>query len=620
MAQAGENNLIQRVPPQNKEAERAVLCCCLESPGVLQNITSFLLADDFYEPAHKIIYEVIFDLYSQAKSVDMITVGDTLRKQGRLEKVGGMTYLSSIIDSRALLSNADEYVKIVRQKSLLRKLIKDMDEVLKMSYEGEQEVNNLIEVAISRLANLRDTNRQDEVFQSLKTVLGNTIRDLNNPKPDSAVMSHFSLLDYVTNGFRPGTLTIVAARPAMGKSAFVINIAANVAIKDRVPVAFFSLEMSAKEIGNRILSSRCDISTSLLQAGKGLPQELMSRINSSLPSLGAAPLFIDDHSGLTTTEMLTRCRELKEKQDGKLGLICIDYLQLMSSVNNRSNASRQQEISEISRSLKLMARELDVPIIALSQLSRESEKRDDHRPMLSDLRDSGAIEQDADMVLFIHRPEYYKSKAPVDDESEEENNNAKKAKKRDEDDVQTAEIIVAKNRQGPTKTVYLKWNGSRTTFFEAESKKEAASRPSDADAPPETHSNMDLAFDGSFGSDMFDDLGSFEEVGAEQAGLVPPPEEAPDYGSGSAGDFGGAGDFENAGGYASQEDPGYGSASDAAQSASSGVSTFKSAFAEEIPFDTDDREPVSEEEESFDSDILDGFEEVEPDFGEDGME
>ena len=600
MAQPGESNLIQRVPPQNKEAERAVLCCCLESPGVLQNVTSFLLADDFYEPAHRTIYEVIFDLYSQAKSVDMITVGDTLKKQGRLEKVGGMTYLSSIIDSRALLSNADEYVKIVRQKSLLRKMIKDMDEITKMSYEGEQEVNNLIEVAISRLANLRDTNRQDEVFQSLKTVLGNTIKDLNNPKPDYAIMSHFSMLDYVTNGFRPGTLTIVAARPAMGKSAFVINIAANVAIKDRVPVAFFSLEMSAKEIGNRILSSRCDISTSLLQAGKGLPQELMGRINSSLPALGAAPLFIDDHSGLTTTEMLTRCRELKEKQDGKLGLICIDYLQLMSSVNTRTNASRQQEISEISRSLKLMAKELDVPIIALSQLSRESEKRDDHRPVLSDLRDSGAIEQDADMVMFIHRPEYYKSKAPADDESEENNNNSKRQRKdKDEDDVQTAEIIVAKNRQGPTRTVYLQWNGSRTTFFEKETKKEAASRPSDADAPPETRSGMEPVFDGGFDSDLFADLDSFEEVGADQAGLIPPPEEAPAYTQ-------------------DQVPAGMTDVAAPTDAPAGGASTFKSAFAEEIPFDTDDREPVVEEE-SIDSYLLDGFEEVEPDFGEDGM-
>ena len=269
----------------------------------------------------------------------------------------------------------------------------------------------------------------------------------------------------------------------MGKSAFVINIAVNVALKDNLPVAFFSLEMNAQEIANRILASRCDISISTLQRSKSLSSDEFTRINASLPRLGNTPLYIDEHSGLNTAEILTRCRELQNRLGKKLGLICIDYLQLMNPVSERKNASRQQEVSDISRALKLMAKELEVPIIALAQLSRESERRDDHRPILSDLRDSGAIEQDADMVMFIHRPDYYKHKEESDDE--EENNTQQKFKKYDAEEIQRAMIIVAKNRQGPTRDVYLSWNGSRTTFFEKEkADPNAVAGPSDADAPP----------------------------------------------------------------------------------------------------------------------------------------
>ena len=296
-------------------------------------------------------------------------------------------------------------------------------------------------------------------------------------------MSHFSVLDHVTNGFRPGTLTIVAARPSMGKSAFVINIAVNVALKDHLPVAFFSLEMNGQEIANRILASRCDISISSLQNSKRLSQDEMSRINGSMPMLGNTPLYIDEHSGLNTAEILTRCRELQNRLGKKLGLICIDYLQLMNPAVERKNASRQQEVSDISRALKLMAKELEVPVIALAQLSRESEKRDDHIPVLSDLRDSGAIEQDADMVMFIHRPDYYKHK----DESEDDEGQTRqeKFKKIDAEEIQRAMIVVAKNRQGPTKSVFLSWNGSRTTFFEKEKENpNAVAGPSDEDAPP----------------------------------------------------------------------------------------------------------------------------------------
>ncbi len=489
MAQSDENLLRNRVPPQNNDAEVAVLSCCLDSKDALNGCAVVLDAEDFYTPAHQLIFQVMKDLYAESKTVDMITVGEALKKHGDLEKAGGMAYLSELVDAHALISNCNEYIKIVRQKAMNRKLINSIKEIMQMSYDGDADPHNLIELAISRLAELRDHGIGDETFLSLKDVLTETVKNIVVPKKEKAVMSHFALLDWVTNGFRPGTLTIVAARPSMGKSAFVINIAANVAIKSGLPVAFFSLEMSGEEIGNRILSSRCDISTSVLQSGKNLSHDELNRINGSLPFLGKAPLFIDEHSGTSPAEMLTRCRELQNQLGRKLGLICIDYLQLMSAV--RPNPSRQQEISEISRSLKLMAKELKVPIIALSQLSRESEKRDTHRPILSDLRDSGAIEQDADIVMFIHRPDYYKNKEEVNQEDDGE---AKKPMPVDEEKIEKAEIIVAKNRQGPTKTIYLSWNGSRTVFFENErNDPNRPQGPSDQDAPPDfTSQGIDI--------------------------------------------------------------------------------------------------------------------------------
>lgn len=478
-----DRSILTRVPPQNNDAEIAVLCCCLDSQKVIPTVAAYLVANDFYSPAHQKIFETIYRLYSESKSIDLITVGDELKKQGELDKVGGMAYLSSIVDAHALLSNLTEYCRIVRQKSMSRKIIKSMEDLTRQTYEGETDPGNLIEIAISRLAELRDS-KSDDSLVSLKDVLKETVANIVNPPKDKVVRSHFTQLDYVTNGFRPGTLTIVAARPSMGKSAFVINIAVNVALKDDLPVAFFSLEMNAQEIANRILASRCDISISTLQRSKSLSSDEFTRINASLPRLGNTPLYIDEHSGLNTAEILTRCRELQNRLGKKLGLICIDYLQLMNPVSERKNASRQQEVSDISRALKLMAKELEVPIIALAQLSRESERRDDHRPILSDLRDSGAIEQDADMVMFIHRPDYYKHKEESDDE-EENNSNQQKFKKYDAEEIQRAMIIVAKNRQGPTRDVYLSWNGSRTTFFEKEkADPNAVAGPSDADAPP----------------------------------------------------------------------------------------------------------------------------------------
>ncbi|MBO4687925.1 MAG: replicative DNA helicase [Clostridiales bacterium] len=488
MADERGKSLLMRVPPQNKEAEIAVLCCCMEAPEKLELVTGYLLADDFYEGAHQKIYQTIYTLYSQSKTVDLITVGDALRKQGDLEKIGGMEYLSSITDAHALVSNLTDYVRIVKQKAMSRRLIRTMEEVTRQTYEGESDPANLLEVAISRLAELRGQSSSETSLVKIQDIFDLSKERFFNNKQEKAVMSHFAMLDYVTNGFRPGTLSIVAARPSMGKSAFVINIAVNVALLEKVPVAFFSLEMNALEIANRILASRGDLPISVLQSNKKPDSDMLSRISAAMGMFKNTELYINEQSGLNSAEILTQCRELQNQLGRPLGLICIDYLQLMSPVTTRSNASRQQEVSEISRALKLMAKELKVPIIALAQLSRESEKRDDHRPMLSDLRDSGAIEQDADMVMFIHRPDYYKRKEEVDEDEDGETNEKSKFKKKiDEEEIQKAEIIVAKNRQGPTKTIFLSWNGSRTVFFEKDKPNPNAPRtPTDDDAPPES--------------------------------------------------------------------------------------------------------------------------------------
>ncbi len=480
MAQTDSRSIMTRVPPQNNEAEVAILCCCLDSDQYLTQITSRLLADDFYSPAHQKIYETIYHLYSESKSIDLITVGDELKKQGELEKVGGMEYLSSIVDAHALISNYEEYIKIVREKALSRKLIKSMEDLTRQTYEGETEPGNLIEIAISRLAELRDHNTSDEALKSLKEILVSTIDNIVKPQNENVVRSHFTQLDHVTNGFRPGTLTIVAARPSMGKSAFVINVAINVALKDKVPVAFFSLEMNAQEIANRILASRCDISISNLQNSKRLTSDDLEKIRGSMPTLGKTPLYIDEHSGLNTAEILTRCRELQNRLGRKLGLICIDYLQLMQPATTRTNSSRQQEVSDISRALKLMAKELAVPVIALAQLSRESERRDDHRPVLSDLRDSGAIEQDADTVMFIDRPDYYKKNDDVAPQNGE-GDSAPKPQDVDNDNVvKDAYIYLSKNRQGRTGRDKVCWIARKTLFYEFDKN---SHDPEESDSP-----------------------------------------------------------------------------------------------------------------------------------------
>lgn len=447
MAKAAPSVPAGRLPPQNVHAEQAVLCSCLDSETALTVVSAILNPEDFYRPDHRLIFSAILELLSTRSAVDIITVSDLLGKRGELEQVGGTAYISQLSDLAVIRSNASEYAAIVRQKAMLRKLIMSLDDVTKLSYEGEQEANNLVDIAIKRLSDIRE-NPTGGGFETIYEILKRTLQEIvdisKGKKERSVVRTGFPLLDRAMGGLRPGSLIIVAARPAMGKSAFVINIATNTAINYNTHVAFFSLEMSKSEIGNRILASRSNVSTQALQNAE-IKENDWEQISKAMTLLTPAPFYIDDRSGINTIEMMAKCRQLKN--ENKLGLIIVDYLQLMNSAGNRGGGNRQQEISEISRSLKIMAKELEVPVIALSQLSRGAEYREDRRPLLADLRDSGAIEQDADLVMFIYRDKYYD-------------------KSIQKPEIEDAEIILAKNRQGETRTVMVKWWARKTLFFE----------------------------------------------------------------------------------------------------------------------------------------------------------
>ncbi len=438
---------IGKVLPNSQQAEQSVLGCAMSGQRPLAEVISIVKKDDFYRPDHQIIFDVICELFEESQPVDIITVTDALESKDMLEKSGGLTYVSSLPDLVPVVANAAYYADLVRQKSMLRRLISAMDEVRGLCFNDQDSVDVLMDVAVKRIHDIRE-NRDAAGFESLKEILArsvNELAELAKGKPrEKAVQTGFYSLDKVLGGLRPGSLVIVAARPAMGKSAFALNIAQKAATLYKVPAAVFSLEMSKEEIGNRMLSAQSLVNARSLTTGD-LKTEDWDKISNAMPPLWAAPIYIDDRSGTNVMEMMSKCRQLK--MENKLGLIIIDYLQLMSGNRSTRSESRQQEISEISRSLKIMAKDLGVPIIALSQLSRACEQRTDKKPMLSDLRDSGAIEQDADVVLFLFREQYYDNdRVPTETED--------------------AEVIVAKNRQGTTCSIHLGWWPKYTMFFE----------------------------------------------------------------------------------------------------------------------------------------------------------
>lgn len=437
-----ENEIgVNRVQPNDTIAEQAVLGSMLVDKDAVISAVEILKADDFYREDNKEIYAAMFELYSLGKHIDMITLKDQLTLRGTIDKVGGTEYIAMLIDNVPTTSNIESYVKIVEEKSIIRQLIKAANNILKLGYAQTEEVDALVEKAEKDIFDIMQ-NRNSKGYASIKEILVSTFDQIEemfqNKNKVSGLETGFVDLDSKISGLNKSDLLIVAARPAMGKSAFVLNIATFVAKSLKVPTMIFSLEMSKEQMVNRILCSESEVD-SMKVKNADLNSEEWLKLGEASGRLSEIPLYIDDTPGLSSAELRAKCR--KAKLEKNIGLVIIDYLQLMESKNKSS--SRQQEISEISRSLKILAKELSVPVIALSQLSRATESRVDHRPMLSDLRESGAIEQDADIVMFLHREDYY---------------NADTEKKN------VAEVIIAKNRSGSTGTVELAWLGNYTKF------------------------------------------------------------------------------------------------------------------------------------------------------------
>ena len=435
-----------KVPPHDVEAEQAVIGSMLTDKDSVISAVETLKDEDFYREDNKVIYGAIMNLYNRGEPVDIITLKDELVSLGKFEAVGGLEYLAELPEKVPTTANVDKYIKIVEEKSMLRNLIKTANELIVLGYDQTQEVEDIMDVAEKKIFNVMQRKNQ-KGYSSMKDILVESFTQLeelyNRKQHITGVPTGFADLDYKTAGLHNSDLILVAARPAMGKSAFALNIASYAAVKANVPVAIFSLEMSKEQMGNRILCSEAMVDSNKVRTGK-IEDEDWAKLAMASGELSESQIFIDDTPGISIMEIRAKCRKMKLEKN--IGLVVIDYLQLVQG-SSKKGGSREQEISEISRSLKILAKEINVPVIALSQLSRAPEQRPDHRPMLSDLRESGAIEQDADIVMFLYRDDYY------NEDSEKKN---------------IAEVIIAKHRAGSTGTVELLWLGNYTKFANIE--------------------------------------------------------------------------------------------------------------------------------------------------------
>ena len=436
-----------RIPPHDIEAEQAVIGSMLTDKDAIMVAVEVLKEDDFYREDNKQIYSAILNLYNRAEPVDIITLKRELESMKQLEAVGGLEYIAELPDKVPTTANVEQYIKIVEEKSALRALIKTANELITLGYDQTQEIEDILDTAEHKIFNVIQ-NRNQKGYSSIKDILVDSFTQLeqlyNQKQHITGVPTGFADLDFITAGLHPSDLVIVAARPAMGKSAFALNIATNAAVKAKVPAVLFSLEMSKEQMVNRILCSEAMVDSNKVRTGK-IDDDDWIKLADTMGDLSEAPIYIDDTPGISINEIRAKCRKLKLERN--IGLVVIDYLQLVQGSSKRASGSREQEISEISRSLKILAKEINVPVIALSQLSRAPEQRPDHRPMLSDLRESGAIEQDADIVMFLYRDDYYNE---------------------DSEDKGLAEVIVAKHRAGSTGTVKLVWLGNYTKFANME--------------------------------------------------------------------------------------------------------------------------------------------------------
>jgi replicative DNA helicase len=436
------DSTLDRLPPQNLEAEQSVLGAILLDNEAIPKALEILSPVDFYRESHRKIFNVMTELYEKNEAIDLITVTDVLKRKNDLDVVGGVTYLSSVANQVPTSANVRYHAKIIKEKALLRGLINSTTEIAAKVYESSLEADELVDFAERTIFEIAD-RRTKTAFFSLKEVIKSSfemIEHLYDKKEAiTGVPSGFPDLDELTTGFQPGDLIVIGGRPSMGKTAFGMNIAQHVALEMREPVAIFSLEMSKEQLALRMLCSEAMVDSNSVRKGF-IRKEDWHKLTSAAGRLADAPIFIDDSSGTSVLEMRAKARRLKNEHHG-LSLVVVDYLQLMRSRGGFER--REQEISEISRSLKGLAKDLKVPVIALSQLNRGVELRKPPIPNLADLRESGAIEQDADVIIFLYREEFYNRETP---------NKGK------------AEVIVAKQRNGPTKTIGLTFLSSCTKF------------------------------------------------------------------------------------------------------------------------------------------------------------
>lgn len=437
------NENIIRVLPNDVEAEQAVLGAMIIDKDAIANVVEVITPDDFYREDNREVFSAIIDLFESSKPIDLVSIKEQLRFRGTLDAVGGIPFIAELSTKVPTAANVEYYAKIVEEKSILRKLIHSSNDIANMGYSATEEVQNIVDVAEKKIFDIVQ-KRNVKGFSPIKNILVDNmekLEELYNQKGYITGLSYgFNDLDMKTAGLHNSDLILIAARPAMGKTAFALNIAQYVATHDKVPVAIFSLEMSKEQLVNRLLSCEGMIDAQKMRTGK-LEEDDWGKLAQAMSVLSDAPIYIDDTPGQTVMDIRAKCRRLKLEKG--LGLVVIDYLQLMQGSSRRGGENRQQEVSDMSRALKIMAKELDVPVITLSQLSRAPDGRPDHRPVLSDLRESGAIEQDADIVMFLYRDDYYNP------ETEKKN---------------ISEVILAKHRGGSTGTVELVWMGQFTKF------------------------------------------------------------------------------------------------------------------------------------------------------------
>ncbi|GHA88697.1 replicative DNA helicase [Streptomyces thermoviolaceus subsp. thermoviolaceus] len=441
----GAGSSFERVPPQDLEAEQSVLGGMLLSKEAIADVVEILKGHDFYKPAHETIYQAILDVYARGEPADPITIAAELTKRGEINRVGGASYLHSLVQAVPTAANAAYYAEIVHDRAVLRRLVEAGTRITQMGYAADDDVDEIVNRAQAEIYAVTE-QRTSEDYLPLGDIMEGALDEIEAIGSRSGEMTGvptgFTDFDALTNGLHPGQMIVIAARPAMGKSTLALDFARTAAIKHNLPSIIFSLEMGRNEIAMRLLSAEARVALHHMRSGT-MTDDDWTRLARRMPDVSAAPLYIDDSPNLSMMEIRAKCRRLKQRND--LKLVVIDYLQLMQSGSTRRAESRQQEVSEMSRNLKLLAKELEIPVIALSQLNRGPEQRTDKKPMVSDLRESGSIEQDADMVILLHREDAYEKESPRAGE---------------------ADLIVAKHRNGPTATITVAFQGHYSRFVD----------------------------------------------------------------------------------------------------------------------------------------------------------